>query len=65
MINKGDRNLLLQLMVFYSLLTYFIAPAIGFKLTNNKEGITHGMVAGTVISIFLWYEYGSKRISLE
>jgi Na+/proline symporter len=65
MISKNDRNTLLQTMVFYAILSYLVAPTLGFNITKNKEGITHGMIAGTVISIFLWYEYGSKKLDLE
>ena len=65
MISDEDRNMLLQIMIFYSLLTFFIAPAAGFYFKNNKEGITYGMIFGTIISIYLWLNYGANMIKHE
>ena len=64
-ISPSDKSLLLKIMVLYSLLTYFIFPVIGLYLKKNKEGITHGMVAGTVVCMFLWFKYGSKMVKME
>jgi hypothetical protein len=52
-------------MIFYSLLSYFIFPAVGYKLLKSKTGITNGLVVGSIISIALWYKYGAKKIELE
>lgn len=64
-ISSNDKNVLLKVMLFYSLLSYFIFPVIGFLVKKNKEGITHGMIMGTIVSIFLWFKYGSKMITLQ
>lgn len=64
-ISSNDRTMLLKIMVFYSLVTYFIFPVIGLYIKKNKEGITHGMVAGTIISMFLWFKYGSKMVTIQ
>jgi Na+/proline symporter len=64
-VSPADKNILLKIMIFYSVLTYFIFPVIGLTIKKNKEGITHGMIAGTIVSIFLWFKYGSKMIKLE
>ena len=64
-VSTNDRNTLLKIMIFYSLLTYFIFPLLGLHLKKNKEGITHGMIVGTILSIFLWFKYGSKMVNLE
>jgi hypothetical protein len=64
-ITISDRNLLIQIMLFYSVLSYFIFPIIGFYINKNKEGITYGMILGSIISIFLWLNYGSIMISLK
>ena len=64
-ISSNDKNILLKIMVFYSLLTYFIFPVVGLYIKKNKEGITHGMVAGTIVSMFLWFKYGSKMVSIQ
>ena len=63
-ISINDRNILLQIMLFYSVLSYFIFPIIGFYINKNKEGITNGMILGSIISIFLWFNYGSKMINI-
>ena len=65
MLSSSDRNNLLKIMVFYSLISYFAAPAIGFKLTKNKSGITNGLIVGSVISIGLWFKFGQKLIKLN
>ena len=54
-----------MIMAFYSFLSFFLGPLIGFNIKKNKEGITHGMIVGTIISIFLWYSYGSKMITIQ
>jgi Na+/proline symporter len=63
-ISTNNRNMLLQIMFFYSLLSYFIFPLSGFYITKNKEGITNGMILGSIVSILLWFNYGSKMINL-
>lgn len=53
-----------KLCFFYSLLSYFIFPLGGFYISKNKEGITNGIMVGSIISILLWFNYGSKMINL-
>tara|TARA_B110000971_G_C20001778_1_gene497206 strand:- start:1237 stop:1434 length:198 start_codon:yes stop_codon:yes gene_type:complete len=65
MLSSEDKSNLLKIMVFYSFISYFAAPAIGFRLTNNKSGITNGLIVGSVISIGLWYGFGQKLVKLE
>lgn len=65
MLSQVDKSNLLKIMIFYSLLSYFIFPAIGYKLLKSKTGITNGLVLGSIISIALWYKYGAKKIELE
>jgi Na+/proline symporter len=64
-ISTNDRNTLLKIMIFYSILTYFVFPLIGLYIKKTKEGLTHGMIVGTILSIFLWFKYGSKMVNLE
>ena len=64
-ISANDRNNLLTIMGFYALLSYLIFPLVGLQIKKNKEGITHGMIAGTILSIFLWFKYGSKMIEMK
>jgi len=64
-IDTTNRNNLLKIMAIYASISYFIFPIIGLHIRKNKEGITHGMILGTIVSIFLWFKYGSKMIKLE
>ena len=52
--------MLLYIMIFYSLISYFIFPAIGYRYFDMKKGITYGMILGSLVSIFLWINYGQK-----
>jgi Na+/proline symporter len=63
-VTMADRAMLMKIMIFYALLSYAIAPAVGFYLKKNKEGIMQGMVVGSILSIVLWMQYGSKQLSL-
>lgn len=64
-ISSNDQSTLIKIMLFYSILSYFIFPIIGFYIKKNKEGITHGMILGTIISIFLWFKFGIQMIELN
>ena len=64
-ISSTDKILLIKIMILYSIISYFIFPIIGLYIKKNKDGITHGMILGTVVSIFLWFKYGSKMIQLK
>ena len=48
-----------QVMVFYALLSCVIAPLIGYKM-KGLSGLGDGYVAGTIISIGLWFTVGKK-----
>ena len=52
-------------MVFYSVLSYFFAPAVGLHFTKTKSGITNGMIVGSVLSIAIWLKFGQKLIELN
>jgi len=64
-ISSNDKMLLIKIMILYSMISYFIFPIIGLYIKKNKDGITHGMILGTIVSIFLWFKYGSKMIQLK
>ena len=48
-----------QVMAFYALLSCVIAPLIGYKM-KGLSGLGDGYVAGTIISIGLWFTVGKK-----
>lgn len=57
-----DLKMTTYIMIFYAVLSYLLGPAIGYNITKTKDGIGYGLVAGSLISIVLWYAYGSKKI---
>ena len=64
-ISPSDKSLLLKIMLLYSVLTYFVFPLIGLYVKKNKEGISHGMIVGTIVSMFLWFKFGSKMVKMQ
>jgi len=48
-----------QIMLFYALLSCLIMPLIG-RAINGSEGLGQGYVAGTVLSLMLWFTVGKK-----
>lgn len=51
------------IMVFYILLSYIIGPLIGyFFFGKNVKAAGNGFVVGSILSIILWYLYGSKMV---
>lgn len=60
-----NKNLqtLLGIMLFYSFITFFLFPYLGFYLYKT-DGLMYGMVAGAVVSILLWKYYGSKMVKI-
>jgi len=59
-----NRQMLLGIMIFYSLITFFLFPSIGYYL-NKSEGVFYGMILGALASIVLWKTYGSKMVKLN
>jgi hypothetical protein len=51
-----------SIMLFYAILACVIGPVIGYKITHTKEGLGNGFVAGSILSILLWYVYGKKQV---
>lgn len=52
-----------QIMVFYILLSYVILPVIFYhSFGKNLMSAGHGFVVGSILSIVLWYVYGSKML---
>lgn len=51
------------IMAFYAVLTYFVMPMI-FYYTMGKTAASagQGFVLGSVVSVVLWFFYGSKMM---
>ncbi len=53
----------IQIMAFYIVLSYVLGPIVfyyAFGETLKSAG--NGFVVGSVLSIVLWYGYGSKMV---
>lgn len=56
-------GMLVGAMVFYSVLTYFIGPYIPIPFVlNNTDTVAAGFVVGFIVSMILWYTFGSSLI---
>ncbi len=50
---------MISIMIFYSLLTYFIGPVITRSfMGDHPDQCIAGFLLGFTISIFLWMKYG-------
>jgi hypothetical protein len=52
-----------QIMLFYMALSYLVVPAAfyyGYEKSLTSAG--NGFVVGSILSILLWYGYGSKMV---
>jgi hypothetical protein len=54
------------IMVFYSLLTFFLGPYLFYYYItpDDNDKMINGMIFGFIISILLWYFYGSKLVKM-
>ena len=56
-----ENNMLIAAMVFYSILTYFIGPFIAMPfLLDETTTVAAGFTIGFIISMVLWYTFGSS-----
>lgn len=56
-------NQFLSIMAFYILLSYVIGPAFFYYFVKKSLlSAGNGFVLGSLLSIALWYLYGSKMI---
>ena len=52
-----------QIMLFYILLTFFIMPLLFyFFIKKSDASAGNGFVVGSILSLILWFFYGSKMI---
>ena len=53
-----------MIMIFYILLSYVIGPMFFYYFINKSLlSAGNGFVVGSILSIILWYTYGSKMIN--
>ena len=54
----------IQIMIFYAILSYVIMPFVfyyAFGRSLSRAG--DGSLVGNILSVILWYTYGSKMIN--
>ena len=62
-VSSNDWSVFLRIMIFYIILTYLIFPLIFYySMGKTKRAAGVGFVVGSVISLLLWFVYGSKMI---
>lgn len=53
----------IKIMLFYVFLSYLIMPIIFYySFGKNLMSAGNGFVVGSILSIVLWYIYGSKMV---
>ena len=61
-LTSKDVTNLSMIFFFYALVAFVIFPALGYLLLKSKAGITYGFLLGSVLNIFLWFQFGQKMI---
>ena len=58
-----NNNMFYQIMIFYSLLTFFAGPKIAKSMNlKTNDPCFVGMVIGFIVSIALWKQYGYNMV---
>lgn len=60
-----DKNtwVFIRIMLFYIILSYLVMPLIFYyAFGKNLIRVGDGFVVGSILSIVLWYTYGSKMM---
>jgi len=61
---SADFQMFIMIMMFYILLSYVIGPMFFYYfIEKSLLSAGNGFAIGSVLSIMLWYGYGSKMIS--
>ncbi len=62
--NHLSNNTVIGIMVFYSILTFFVGPYVsGMVLKNNPNQDVIGFTVGFIISVILWMKVGRGYIT--
>lgn len=60
----GSFQTFFMIMLFYILLSYVIGPLFFYYFVNKSLlSAGNGFAAGSILSIILWYTFGSKMIN--
>ena len=61
---SGNFQTFFMIMLFYILLSYVIGPLVFYYLVNKSLlSAGNGFAVGSILSIILWYTFGSKMIN--
>jgi len=61
--NPASFNKFIGIMAFYIFLSYLLFPvAFYYLMGKTLAGAGNGFVIGSILSIILWYGYGSHMI---
>ena len=62
--NHLSNNTVIGIMVFYSILTFFVGPYVsGMVLEKNPNNDVIGFTVGFIISVILWMKVGRNYIT--
>ena len=51
------------IMVLYAVITYFVFPLVCYyAFQNSLTAAGNGFVAGSALSLFLWFSFGRKLV---
>lgn len=50
------------IMVFYAILTFLVFPYLFYSRKNTLESAGNGFVAGSVLSLVLWFMVGRSMV---
>ena len=51
------------IMLFYIFISYVVFPLMFyFFMDKSLKSAGHGFIVGSIISVILWYMYGSKMV---
>ena len=55
---------MIGIMIFYSILTFFVGPMVAEKLMEDNENKYEiGFVLGFIVSIGLWMKFGKEMVN--
>jgi len=55
-------NMFVAIMAFYAFVTFILFPYLFYSRKNTLESAGNGFVAGSVLSIVLWFMIGRSMI---
>lgn len=61
--SQKNLNTFVAIMFFYILLSYLFFPLVFYYFIDNSlKSLGNGFIVGSLISIMLWFFFGSKMV---